>query len=154
MSSARLAPFPSTNCWQSTHGGCASVSSSTRPPRPWGAQLCSSLCEGHFRAHSSKQLPWEFQGNLILGETMNQAPASLAGDGGRGETGVVQSSTEVYLSTLLPFQAPLLGSCEMWPDRLGIGRPRSSSVSAVSPCVCGFGQVILFLWASVSSLVK
>lgn len=37
MSCARLAPFPSTNCWQSTHGGCASVSSFSRPPRPRGS---------------------------------------------------------------------------------------------------------------------
>lgn len=84
MSSARLAPFPSTNCWQSTYEGCASVSSSARPPRPRGAQLCRSLCEGHFRAHSSPQLLREFWGNLIPGETMGQAPASLTGDRGKG----------------------------------------------------------------------
>ena len=51
ISSARLAPFPSTNCWQSTHRGCATVFSSTRTPCPRGAQLRSLLYEGRFRAH-------------------------------------------------------------------------------------------------------
>lgn len=80
-----LAPFPSTNCWQGTHRGCASISAT---PWPRGAQLCS-LCARAISGPTSLRAAWEFQGNLVLGE--------MACTSGRGERRIRHKRTDCLL---------------------------------------------------------